>query len=361
MKGQALRRGGRALVLGVALSLAACAGPSYYVQAVSGHLGLMGAREPVDDYLARADEDDPVAKRLETAKAALAYAEQVMSLPAGGSYDTLVVTGREAVTWNVIATPPFDLAPRRWCFLVAGCVPYRGYFDPADAARFASRMQARGDDAAVSPASAYSTLGWFDDPILDTMLDGSDADLAETLFHELAHQALYVRNDSTFNESFATFIARRGVEDWLTDRDELATLAAWREREAATDAFLALLVETRSRLSALYRRESEPSNLARGKRAAFADLGDRYAALVAERWGGRDRFAGWFESPPNNADLALVATYTGGLCAFEGLWREAGGDWRRFHALARTAARDEAEERAAWLAAPCGEAGGAAH
>jgi predicted aminopeptidase len=340
-------------LLASAVLLGACAGPAYYGQAVSGHMALMQARQPVDAYLADADADDPLAGRLATAREALAFAEGDLGLPAGGSYDRFVVTGRDAVTWNVITTPPYDLKPYRWCFVVAGCVPYRGYFDPADAERFAGRMRAKGRDSAVSPASAYSTLGWFDDPILDTMLDGSDADLAETLFHELAHQALYVKNDSTFNESYATFVARRGVEEWLTRRGQGEAFARWAEREAATAEFLELLVDTRSRLALLYRRETDPERLAAGKRAAFGELKKNYARLVDERWDGRDRFGGWFEPSPNNADLALVATYTGGICAFESLWRDAEGDWQRFHRLAARAADYPPERRARWLETPC--------
>ena len=341
------------LALGALLLQTACAGPSYYVQAASGHFELMRARQPVDAYLAAANPDDPIAARLVTAREALDHAEHVMGLPVGDGYGTVAITGRDAVTWNVVTTPAFDLRPRRWCFLVAGCVPYRGYFDPADAERFAERMQARGQDSAVSRASAYSTLGWFDDPIVDTMLDGSEADLADVLFHELAHRALYVKNDSTFNESYATFVARRGVEDWLAGRGQAAAYAAWAEREAAADVFLALLADTRARLAALYREETDPAALATGKRAAFDALRERYRSLVETRWDGRDRFGGWFDPPPNNADLALVATYTGGVCAFEALWRQAGADWRRFHELARARAEWSAERRSRWLATPC--------
>jgi predicted aminopeptidase len=234
-------------------------------------------------------------------------------------------------------------------------LPYRGYFDRDDAERFAARLRDRGKDVAVSGAQAYSTLGWFDDPLLDTMLKRPDADLAEVLFHELAHQALYVPGDATFNESFASFIAEQGVRAWMTTTGRDAELNSWLARQQASKEFIGLLRETRRSLATFYSAETDPLKLAEGKSERLRTLEERYSNLVRTRWDGHDRFAGWFDPPPNNADLALVGTYTGGWCAFDALWRESGGDFHRFHGLAREQARNDPATRSRWLATPCHE------
>ena len=345
-----------ALLLVVSLGwLAGCASPAYTLQAASGHFELMSSREPVSDLLADPDPEDPLVPRLRVARTLLAFAGETLGLPADGSYTSVARTSGGPITWNVVATPTYDLTPQRWCFLIAGCLPYRGYFDRDDAERFADRLRERGKDVAVSGARAYSTLGWFDDPLLDTMLMSPDADLAETLFHELAHQALYVPGDATFNEFFAGFIAEQGVRAWMTVTGRDAELESWLERQEAGAAFVGLLADTRRSLAELYRSETDPLTLARGKSDRLRALEDRYADLVRTRWGGRDRFASWFDPPPNNADLALVGTYTGGWCAFEALWQTAGEDFHRFQALARERAQDDAETRRRWLATPCRE------
>lgn len=342
-------------VAALALMLGACASPAYYTQAISGHLDLMRARQPVDDYLDQAPPGDPAAERLALAMDLLAFAEAELDLPSDGSYDSYAPTPDKAVTWNVVATPPYSLDPKRWCFPVAGCVPYRGYFDRDDAERFADRMRGKGRDVSVSGASAYSTLGWFDDPLLDTMLEGPDTDLADTLFHELAHQRLYVAGATDFNESYATFVGREGVRAWMRTAGRDDELDRWEERQEATRAFLALLADTRAALAGRYAAGGPEAQLAADKARLFDQLREDYDRLVRESWNGVDRFGAWFDPPPNNADLALVGVYVGGLCAFEGLWRRAGADFRQFHDLARERGRLPAEDRARWLASPCPE------
>lgn len=341
------------LAAAACLLLAGCASPAYYTQAVSGHLALMGSREPVDEYLAQLPADDVTAQQLRAAQAILAFAEQELGLPAGDSYQTFVPMEGVAITWNVVATPPFTLKPKRWCFPVAGCVPYRGYFDQADADRFAARLRHKDLDVSVSQAAAYSTLGWFDDPILGTMLAGPVADLAEVLIHELAHQSVYVRGATAFNESYATFVARQGVRAWMRQTGDAQGLANWEAREAASQDFIALLSTTRAALARLYAGGGEEAYLAMEKERLFAELEVRYQTLVRDAWNGRDWYGGWFNPPPNNADLALVGSYTDGLCAFESLWLEASGDFSRFHQL--VAARGEMDKTSIdrWLETPC--------
>ena len=263
--------------------LSGCASPAYTLQAASGHFKLMNAREPVSDLLAEPDPEDPLIERLKLAQTLLAFAEESLGLPADGCYESVVRTSDEAITWNIVATPPYDLNPQRWCFLVAGCVPYRGYFDRADAERFAERLHNQGKDVAVSGAQAYSTLGWFDDPLLESMLQRPDGDLAEVLFHELAHQALYVPGDATFNESFAGFIAEQGVRAWMTSAGRDVELGAWLERQEAGAEFVRLLADTRRSLMELYGTESDPLILAEGKADRFPTVAEFRAAWLAAR------------------------------------------------------------------------------
>lgn len=335
------------------LFLTACASPAYYWQATTGHLELMSQRRAVDDMLADPATEPALRERLAQAGEILEFADRQLGLPAGGSYRSYVEAGGP-VTWNVIATPPYSLQPKRWCFPVAGCVAYRGYFERDKALAFAGRLEKQGLDVAVLPAAAYSTLGWFEDPLLDTMLERDPEQLAGTLFHELAHQRLYLNDDTAFNEGYASYVEAAGVAFWLEGQAGAdQRLAAWRQgREAAQD-FDALLRRARAELKALYAGGREPEDMATQKAAAFARLRQRYQDLVDQTWNGRAYFSGWMQHPLNNAHLAAFSAYAGGRCAFDGLMLEAGGDFPTFHALAEAAADTPRAERRAWLDQAC--------
>lgn len=336
-----------------ALPLGGCAGPGYYAQAIAGHLRLMRGRVDAAEFIADADAHPELSAEVRQAEALLAFAHDRLDLPESDSFRQVVVTGRDAVTWNVVAAPEFSVEPRRWCFPVAGCVPYRGYFDRADAQAFAARRAARGDDVLVSPATAYSTLGWFADPLLDTMLRGSDADLAVVLFHELAHERLYLRGDTAFNEAYASFVAAAGLRRWARDTGRADLAEAWARRQQAARAFSDLLQRTRQTLERLYASPLDEGAMRARKQAVFAALREDYQRLVREAWDGNDYFGGWLTGDLNNAHLALMQQYRGGECAFAELFREAGADFGRFHALAEAHAEwsDKARER--WLETPC--------
>jgi predicted aminopeptidase len=335
------------------LVLSGCASPAYYYQAASGHLSLMRSRQDIDEYLAKAPGDDQLAARLETAQSILEYADQSLDLPPGDSYSSYAATSDGAVTWNLVAAPEFSLQPKQWCFLVAGCVPYKGYFDENKARKSAARLEDDAMDVAVTPASAYSTLGWFDDPILDTMLEQSDAGLAAILFHELAHQKLYVKGDARFNESYASFVERQGVSRWLSDLDATEEMQRWRSVQQARADFRELLAETRTELQGLYASGVEDSTMREAKLAIYARLASDYRALVESNWQGMDLFSSFFEIPPNNADLALVSTYQSGGCAFQRLFDEVDGDFAAFHQRAAAVGDRDALSRQEWLDQPC--------
>ena len=335
----------RAACLSVLALVAGCATSGYYAQAVKGHLDLMNRRVPIDEVLADAGTPAELRSRLEVAREARAFAVDVMGLPDNGSYASYVAVDGRAVVWNVFAAPALSLEPKRWCFPVAGCVVYRGYFLEDEARAFAGQLEADGYDVWVGGVSAYSTLGRFEDPVLSTMLSADDARLAGTLIHELAHQRLYVKDDSAFNEAFATAVEDEGVRRWLEATGREGLLPGWRLARARAAEFDVLLGDARRRLASIYASGSTDAEKLEAKAQAFAELEAAYGALRAgwDGWGGFDR---WFAAPLNNARLVPSATYRRLLPAFEGLLAESGGDLEDFYARCEDLAAMDPERRA---------------
>jgi predicted aminopeptidase len=341
------------LLLVPALQMAGCAGPGYYAQAISGHLQLMGQRQEITALLSANDTEPGLIDDLALTMEIRGFASAELGLPDNRSYTQFVRTGRDAVTWNVIAAPQLSLEPRRWCFLVSGCVPYRGYFRQQEALEFAERLSRKGYDVTVSPATAYSTLGWFKDPLLDTMLRHGEEQLAAVMFHELAHQQLYVSGDTAFSESYASFVEDIGMMLWLQWAGRADRLPAWERHQQAARQFDTLLLQTRERLSALYASDTSEAEKHEFKRGAFEQLEADYRQLVDGPWQGQDLFAGWFTLELNNARLALFDSYRGGVCAFAELYRAVGENMERFHAAAAARAALDTAARQAWLNRPC--------
>ena len=335
------------------LVLTACASPGYYAQAIAGHLELMRQSQDVAEILSAEQTDPALRSRLELATGLRDFAVRELGLPDNGSYTQFVQTGRDAVTWNVVATPALSLEARHWCFPVAGCVPYRGYFQREAAEKFANRLRDSGLDVDVAPATAYSTLGWFEDPLLDTMMHYRDEQLAGIIFHELAHQQVYVRGDTGFNESYASFVEEVGVALWLRASGRADRLPQWESQRLAATQFDSLLLQARSELAELYASSATEAGKRRAKSILFEQLVADYQYLVNGPWSGQDFFAGWFAGELNNARLALFSSYRGGICAFAAIYREAGQDLQRFHAFAAERAGLEPAARSAWLEQPC--------
>jgi predicted aminopeptidase len=330
-----------------------CSSLSYYQQAVSGHLSLMRQRQDIDDLLASPQTDPALVEQLQLAQEIVRFAEAQMLLDANGSYSQLVITGQAAVSWNVIAAEEFSVEPRNWCFPVAGCVPYRGYFKEQQASNFAAQQQAEGYDIYVSPATAYSTLGWFDDPLLDTMFQYSTSQLAGILIHELAHQKLYVSGDTNFNESFAEFVESIGVKRWLQQTERQQELQNWAMRRLAEPQFAALLADTRESLRLLYASGKPIEVLRERKQAIIKESQSEYNNLVSNQWRGQDYFYGWLAGDVNNAKLALAQSYGGGACAFATLYQQANENLEKFYELAVQKSELSAAQREAWLNTLC--------
>jgi predicted aminopeptidase len=284
-------------------------GGCYVMQAATGQLDVMLRSVPIDDALADPATDARQRERLRLVQDARAFAVAELGLPDGRSYRSLADLGRADAVYNVVATPEFSVEPRRWCFPVAGCVAYRGYFDEENATDYALRLALRGDDVAVSAAPTYSTLGRLPDPVFAAMLDWRDTRLVGTIFHELAHELLYVPGDSRFNEAFASVVEDEGIRRWLAARgvprqeEKINDRAAQRERE-----FAALLRATRARLSRLYHSDLPEDEMRIEKQREFGRLKFEYSRLRTA-WGGYAGYDAWFAKPLNNARLAAVGTY----------------------------------------------------
>lgn len=333
------------LVIVLAMLLGGCSTVGYYSQAVGGHLKLMSARQSIDDLLADDATDSDLRYKLETLISARQFAITELYLPANDSYSTYVETGRAAVTWNVVATEEFSLTPVTWCFPVAGCVSYRGYFDRQDAEHFAAELAEDNHDVTVGGASAYSTLGWFDDPVLDTMLRGEDIRYVGTLFHELAHQLLYVKDDSNFNEAFASFVEQEGVRIWLADRQQAERIEGYETSLQRASDFGDLLKQTRASLLEIYSQDLSDEQKRVEKESAFETMRENYDMLKTERWDGYSGYDGWFRGGLNNARLVAVATYRQYVPAFAAMYAEVGSDLVRFYELAKDVSKLPFERR----------------
>jgi predicted aminopeptidase len=318
----------RALALVAALAgLSGC----YYLHLAAGQLDLNRRREPIAEVAARADTDAQLRRRLAGAERAREFAMGELGLPDNGSYRTYADLGRPYATWNLFAAPEFSVEPRRWCFPIAGCVAYRGYFDESKAARAALRYARRGYDVHVGAAVAYSTLGHLRDPVLNTMLARSEADLAALIIHELAHQAVYAASDSDFNEAFASVVEREGVRRFLAQAGREAEVAGFLDRDAREERLAGLMVESRARLAALYAAGGAEAELRADKAAEF----DRLRAALAERG---LRAAGTL----NNARLVAVSAYHRCMPAIQAELDRLGGDLPSFYAEMRRLAGDDA-------------------
>jgi predicted aminopeptidase len=309
-------------VLVAAGSIAGCGSLRYYSQAVWGGAKLIAQREPIDRLLERGHLPAETRERLDSALGIRQFASRVLALPDNRSYRTYVETGREAVAWNVVAAPALSVEPRIWCFPIAGCVSYRGYFRQERAERFARGLAAQGMDTRVVPIAAFSTLGWFADPLVDTFLRYTDWQLAGLLFHELAHQVVYVTDDATFNESFATTVEIEGVRRWLEEEGRPEEIAAANRSLEDQATFGRLLLRLRSCLEAAYATsDEEDAKLAR--KAELFEWARREGSELIDRGELAAAYAGWFAAPLNNADVASVADYEAYVPALRAVFEEA--------------------------------------
>ena len=324
-------------------SLSGC----YLMHTAGGQLDLNSRREPIEEVVADASTPPDVRAQLELVTRVREFAIRELGLPDNGSYRSYADLGRPYVVWNVFAAPEFSVDPKTWCFPVAGCVAYRGYFVERKAREFGERLERDGYDVLVGGVPAYSTLGHFEDPVLNTMLGWGELQLAGTIFHELSHQLLYVPGDSAFNEAFATVVEDEGVRRWLAASGREPELAEFQARRLRAARIATLLGEGRDRLRELYAQPLAADAKRAAKAAEFERLRAEYAAL--ERAWGRGGYERLFGPQMNNASLLAVATYHDCVPGLEARLEAVGRGLPRFYDEARRLAKLPRDERHAAL------------
>jgi predicted aminopeptidase len=333
--------------------VASCTQLGYFVQAAQGQYAVLADAKPIDDWLNDPATEAALKDRLEKVRQIRAFAAQELGLPDNGSFKTYTDLKRPFVLWNVVATPELSLKPEQWCFPIAGCVTYRGYYSKEDAQRYAVELRHKGFDVQVGGVPAYSTLGWFNDPVLSSFIQYPDVRLARLVFHELAHQVVYVPGDTQFNESFATAVEEAGVARWMEKYGD----DNMRERHAAIKMrqqdFLDLLLKHRALLDANYQSDDSAARKRQRKKEIFESLVNEYAALKV-KWGGYSGYDRWFAEPLSNAHLASVAAYHDHVPAFQALLEQHQTMPGFYQAVRELAGldRDARNERLAQLGSP---------
>lgn len=328
----------------VVLLLCGCESAHYYWQASAGQLGLMNQRQPIDALLKGDSLDEQQRQQLQRAVAIREYAADRLLLPVADNYQHLVSLDSNFVTWNVFAAEALSMEALQWCFPVAGCVSYRGYFKQQDARDYAAKLERQGYDVYVGGVTAYSTLGWFKDPLLSTFLRYSETRLAALLFHELAHQVLYIKGDTTFNESFASAVEELAVAQWLRDSDKEDQLAAWTAHNLWAETFTGWLLLHRDELQLIYDSGASEADKLVQKRDTIAAMQQSYGDFRQANGGDRG-FDTWMSKPLNNASLLSIGSYNDWVAAFKQLFRQQACSWQDFYRAAQLLAEREPEQR----------------
>jgi predicted aminopeptidase len=350
---------GKMLILPLLLCLSSCADLGYYWQSVEGHVSLMKAARPVDDWLADAETPEKLKAKLALTKKIRAFAAEELKLPDNPSYKRYADLKRKAVVWNVVAAPALSLRLKTWCFPVAGCVGYRGYFSEAEAKLEAEELKKQNLDVSVYGVPAYSTLGWSNwaggDPLLSTFIGYPEGELARIVFHELAHQVVYVADDTSFNESFATAVERLGGARWLAKYGSETVKAEYEVYDGRRKQFKALTKATRLQLAEIYDKNKPLAgdNIASIAIKNIAINANKYAIIESFKaqyelqktsWNGYAGYDNWVKQA-NNAAFGALAAYDDGVPQFEALFEQQGGDWDKFYAAVQTLAAMPKEAR----------------
>jgi len=330
------------------MALSAASSGCYYMQAAAGQWELTRKREPIADVISDEDTTAELKDRLLLVQAARQFSIDELALPDNKSYRSYADIEREFVVWNVFAAPEFSLKAKQWCFPVAGCVSYRGYFSKDAAIRESGRLARDGYDVAVGGVSAYSTLGKFSDPVLSSMMSWDDIQLVGVLFHELAHQVLYIKGDSGFNESFATAVEEFGLERWLESNGRPEDIEVYQQRRQLRQDLMALVADARDDLRAIFAAAIVEGEMRRLKGERLERLAvDMNTTLVRA---GRDP-SSWTNGELNNARIASMTLYEGWLPSFRALLARCEQDVQCFYAKAEELSRLEMAEREAKLLA----------
>lgn len=341
------------LVVLFSVFLVSCDSLRFYTQAIRGQLSIFSKREDIQSLVDDPATDPALRARLESILEIRRFADTELSLPVARNFSTYADLERPFVVWNVFAAPEFSLQAINWCYPVAGCVSYRGYFSESAARAFASKTAREGNDVYVGGVAAYSTLGWFSDSVLNTVINRDDYRLAGLLFHELAHQVVYLPGDTQFNESFATAVEQEGLRRWLQHHDlagnaETVVAQAQLERQYREE-FVALIQSYIPKLETLYAQDIPAPDKRLEKAQLIAQLRQDYVS-IKQQWQGYDAYDNWFATEINNAKLNTVSTYFNQVPVFAAILSASGNDLPTFYARIEEISRMSAVERNAVLA-----------
>jgi predicted aminopeptidase len=331
--------------------IASASGGCYLLQSAEGQLDLMSKRQPITEVIGASSTPPALRTQLEAVAAIRDFASRELGLPDNGSYRSYADVGRRYVVWNVVAAPEFSVDPKEWCYPIVGCVAYRGYFVEDRARHYADGLRVEGLDVAVGGVAAYSTLGHFNDPVLNTMMGWNDVELAAIIFHELTHQLLYIPDDTSFNEALATTVEEEGVRRWLRSQNRDADLAKRLVEQQHYAQVVALLTATREQLRTVYESGLAPDAMRGRKIAEIAAMRSSFERLK-HAWGGHAPFESWFDEDLNNAHLASIATYYTCVPGFESELKAVGGNLTAFYTRVRELAKLDQEKRHALLCGP---------
>lgn len=322
--------------------LAGCGNLRYYSQAVRGHFDVVSQTIPIRDVLADRATPEALRKKLKLVLEVREFAENELKLKAKGHYLNYADLGREAVVYNVFAAPELSLTPKRWWYPFIGRQSYRGYFAKEDAVACATELKEKGFDIYVGSVDAYSTLGWFKDPVLNTWINDDDEEVVSLVIHELTHQRLYIGGDTAFNEAFATAVEIAGTRLWLQKQGDTAAIKEWEARQARRSRFAELVKSTRTRLKQIY---SGDKTIAKARKAgALADFRNDLTELRGA-WANTNVYSSWLSKPVNNARLNTVSTYYELIPAFLTLLESQAGDFEAFYVEVKRIGRLEKPQR----------------
>ncbi|MGA7146414.1 MAG: aminopeptidase [Desulfobacterales bacterium] len=329
-------------------SLTSCASIRYYGQLISGQIGILNKREPIRHVLAQPDASEKLKLKLKLVLEIREFAKDKLFLPAKDQYLSFVDLERPFAVYNVFATPEFSFSPKTWCYPIIGCAVYRGYFSKKDAFNYADQLRKKGYDVYIGGVVAYSTLGWFDDPVLSTFINLSDIKLAALIFHELSHHLLYVADDTTFNESFATAVERESLRRWLLSKNRPKAYGDYMKAYRRQQQFIKLVLKYRKKLEVLYAKDLPVLEKRHDKAVEFDNLKADYR-LLKKQWGGYSGYEGWFNRKMNNAQLLTVATYNDLVPAFLKLLKTCNSNLKTFYKKCQELSKKPKKVRRAYL------------
>jgi predicted aminopeptidase len=329
-------------------TLTGCASIRYYGQLISGQFAILNKRQPIHQLLAQPDTPEKLKQRLKLVLEIRTFAKDKLFLPAKDQYLSFVDLERPFAVYNIFATPEFSFSAKTWCYPIIGCAVYRGYFSKKDAFDYAAQLKAKGYDVYIGGVVAYSTLGWFGDPVLSTFINLSDNKLAALIFHELSHHLLYVPDDTTFNESFAVAVEQESMRRWLKAIDRREVYSDYMKAYRRQQQFVELVLKYRKKLELLYARDLPVLKKRQDKAAEFENLKSDYL-LLKKQWGGYSGYDGWFDRKMNNAQLLTVATYNDLVPAFLKLLKSCNDDLNAFYKKCQDLSKKPKKERRAYL------------